>query len=770
MIAAILHLPRITAVLLTAVGLLCANRASAGLNITPASIANDYTGPLDLNITGLDSAGQSVVIEEYIDVDNGGTVTNNDVLVRKIQVTDGQVTSIGGQRNLNIPGDEDTTANNFIHTRLLISKNDLLDKIDGTYIFRISPAVSGFTPFTASLTVTQKDYGGSGISGTTGQSGGFVILQGAGRDSESFAVTRVDGLGNYSVKLPAGTYQPTAAKTGFVFNAETGPVVMVSSGSFATNKNLTLIASTRTISGAIRDATTHVGLPGVLLFGSQGGFQSLAFTDSNGNYTLDANPGSWKFEFNEHLIAQLGYVYFKPSDNSPGNVTGFNVDFPPVASLIYGTLKTPANMPLPYFHMNADINGTSDYKTSGVTDSNGNYTLGTTIGEWQVEFPQSEYVTRNTNVVVNTNGTAILQNMTANPVTAHLRGQIRDNNNNPVGNVGILATEPTMANGNSYLNSFTNSDANGNFDIGVFGEGGTTTKQWVLQLSVGDDDQTNFISTHSYFNVQDGVDINGITYLVYAITTHVRGQVLDENNTPIGGIFIYSSLNPNGSLSSGSNVDGSGYFDIPLLGGSWNIGLSNTGSAGLIPQIFTLPVTDTIDQNNLVFRVRHTSATISGSVKGNGNIAIAGINVRASTTNGGSNYQTYTTTDSSGNYSLPIFSSTWTVNVDDDALSSQGYQPVINQDVFVSGNVTGINFVPAAVLKITSCQQLPNGHFFMQCIGAPNTGYHIQAATVLSPSSFLSVAPVTSDSNGAFSYEDLNTGSYTRRFYRVSSP
>ena len=767
----ILHRLVTAAVLLTVAGLLCANSATASLTVTPGTIANDYTGPLDLNITGLDSAGQTVVIEEYIDADNSGTINAGDILIRKIQVTDGQTTSIAGQRNLNIPGDEDGVANGLIHTRLLISGRDPLDKVDGHYIIRVSPSGPGFTPFTASLTVTQKDYSGSGISGSTGQAGAVVLLQIAGPDNGTFAITRADALGNYSLKLPAGTYQPIATKTGFVFNAGTGPVVTVTSGSFANNKNLTLVASTRTISGAIRDATTHTGLPAVAMEGmSQGGFVSVAFADSSGNYTLDANTGTWKIQFAEQFIAELGYVNFKTSDNSAGNVTGFNVDLPRVTSLIYGTLKTPANIPLPYFDISANTNGTPAYKTSGVSDANGNYTLGATIGDWQIQFQPTGYVTLGQNVVVNTNGSAVSQNITANPITAHLRGQIRDSHNNAVGNVSILAYDPAITNGSNYLNSFATSDVNGNFDIGVFGGGGTTTKQWGLQLNIGNNGTPNFISTQASFNVQDGVDINGITYLVYAVTTHLIGQVLDENNAIIGNIAIWASLNPNGFASSGSNVDGSGSFNIPVFGGNWNLGLSNITGLGLIPQDSSVTVADNVDQNNLVFRARHANQTITGSVKGNGNVAIAGINVQATTTLGGTSYSSFTTTDSGGNYSLPVFSSTWSVNVDGGALASQGYQPVSNQNVFVSANVTGINFVPVSVIRIASSRKLTNGHFFMQCTGAPNTGYHIQAATVPSSASFVNVAAVTADGNGAFSYEDLNTGSFTRRFYRVSSP
>ncbi len=759
------------AALLSSASLLaCASRANATLVITPSTIANDYVGPIDLTITGLDSAGQTVVIEEYIDADNSGTINAGDILIRKIQVTDGQVTSIAGQRNVNVPGDEDGATNSQIDARMLVSQEAIVDRIDGSYVFRVSPAGAGFTPFTASLTVTQKDYSGSGISGSTGQAGAFVLIQtgfqGSG-DTGTFSLTRADAAGNYSAKVPPGTYHPVATKSGFVFDGATGPAVTVTSGAFATNQNLMLVASTRTISGTLRDATTLLGLPGVAVEGSsQAGFVSLTFADASGNYTVDANSDTWKIGFYEQIIAQLGYVHLKSyNDSSPGNVTGFNIDLFKVTSLIYGTVKTPANVAVPFIDISGMMNGSPGYRTSSVTDANGNYSLGVTIGAWQTTSKPTGYLIQDQNVVVNTDGSAVLQNLIANPVTAHLRGQIRDNHNNTVGNIVIIAFDPVQSDNN--VNAFATADANGNFDLGVYGGGGTATKQWELQLNQGNGPQ-NFVSSSPIFNVRDGVDINGINYLVYVVTAHLRGQVLDENNAPIGNIFIYASLNPNGVASAGSNVDGGGNFDLALFGGNWSLGLSNIDGLGLIPQDFSIDVTDNVDQNTIVFRALHANETISGSVKSSNNVAIGGVNVFGSATLNGASYSSSTTTDPSGNYTLPVFSTTWSVGVDSNGLASQGYQAVSSQNVFVSSNVTGINFVAAALVKISSIAHLANGHIFLQGLGAPNAGFHIQASPDLSPGSFVNVAPVTADGSGAFTYEDTNPG--TRRFYRVASP
>ncbi|MEO6740717.1 MAG: carboxypeptidase-like regulatory domain-containing protein [Chthoniobacteraceae bacterium] len=688
--------------LLYVFAIFCAVRVQAvgpvvpALTVTPGTIQNDYAGPIDLTITGLPSSGQTVLIEEFIDVDNSGTITALDFLVRKIRVTDGQVTSIAGHRNINVPGDEDGAADTQIQARLLFVNHASPDKIDATYIFRIS-AVTGtaFSPITATLTVTQKDYSGSGISGSVGVPGAIVLFQsGAVGDGDTVGVTRADALGNYSFKLPPGTYRPVATRPGFIFNAGAGPVVTVpAAGPFA-NQNLTLVPSTRTISGTMRDVNTLAGIPAVGLFAtSQSGFISFSFSDGNGNFVIDANPGQWRFDAPQDSLAALGYLDFNVIDSASGNVTGFNYDLPPVTSLIYGSLKTAASVPLPFAIVGAEGSG-SPYKSSAITDASGNYTLGVSAGSWRVvPDPSPSFLfQQQLTAVVGTNGSALLQNLLAYPITAHLRGQIRDNTGAIVPNLTIYAADMTGNIGDSVVVA----DGNGTFDIPVFGGGGTATREWFLGIQFSDNNPSNYVPTNVSFNVQDNVDINGIDYRVHVVTAHLFGQVLDENDAPIGNISIFGNLPPNGIYNAGATVDGGGNFDLPIFGGNWKLGLSNIFGLGIVPQDYPIAVTDGVNQSGLVFRVRHANFTITGSVKNNINVGIGGVDVTGTITLGGSSFSVTGTTDPGGNYSLPVFGSApsnWSVGVDAAGLDQRGYQSVTTQAVFVGANVPGVNFV-----------------------------------------------------------------------------
>ncbi|HWB04155.1 MAG TPA: carboxypeptidase-like regulatory domain-containing protein [Verrucomicrobiales bacterium] len=659
-------------------------------------MTNASSGAIELTVTNLNNPGQTVIVEKYFDANANGAINTGDLLVQRFKVTDGQVASIGGQRNLNVPGDEDRTANSSILTRLYLGPDEIVGRIDGLYIFRVSPDGAGFSPFTANFTVTQADHGGSGVSGKVMGSGvaqaGAVVLMTLPDDSDFnvVGITMTNASGNYSLKMPAKTYRPVAMKSGFLFNTSTGPSVTVSAGSVASSPDAVLTASSRTIAGAVRDdAVPHNALPGVAIFAqSESGMVSLAFSDASGNYVLDAATGETGIEVVQELLPALGMVAAEGfQESSAGSVTGFNLDLLKATALIYGTVRTPAGVAVPFINVEGETNGEPEMESAGIPDAAGDYALAVRPGVWWVHAVSPGYLASGQYVTVSTAGSAVEHNLTARPVTAHLRGQIKDNHDNPVGNIEILAQDFAGA------STYGLADPNGNFDLGVYGGPGGTSKAWTVQLSQGDsDDPVGFISTQPQFQVVDGTDINNINYLAYAVTAHLRGHVLDESNAPLGGISIFAN-GQTGNVLSGVNTENDGGFDIPVFGNTWKLGLSNITGMGLLPQEMTLNAADNVDQNGIVFRARHTTGTFSGTVKNSQGTGLSGIEVSATVSVSGAVFVSAATTVAGGVYSLPAFSGTWAINANGQHLQSQGYQPTTVQNVLInSGNVT-VNFV-----------------------------------------------------------------------------
>jgi hypothetical protein len=79
--------------------------AAATLSVTPNSISNLYPGNITLQINGLTN-GETVLVERFLDINTNGVIDVSEPLVQSFRVTDGKVDSIGGVRNLNIPGDD----------------------------------------------------------------------------------------------------------------------------------------------------------------------------------------------------------------------------------------------------------------------------------------------------------------------------------------------------------------------------------------------------------------------------------------------------------------------------------------------------------------------------------------------------------------------------------------------------------------------------------------------------------------------------------------
>ncbi len=72
-------------------------------------------------------------------------------------------------------------------------------------------------------------------------------------------------------------------------------------------------------------------------------------------------------------------------------------------------------------------------------------------------------------------------------------------------------------------------------------------------------------------------------------------------------------------------------------------------------------------------------------------------------------------------------------------------------------------------LKITSITRLPNGHIVLECVGLPNQLNIIEASPdLIVPFTFL--GSVMADGSGSFQYEDVDAGSFTKRFYRLTYP
>src|SRR5690349_15339230 len=93
---------------------------SASLAVAPSTIDNQYSGILTLTITGIIS-GEQVRVDKFLDANLNQVVDEGDLLEQQFQLTDNQLSLIGGNTNINIPADLDPAAGS-ITTSLNLEK------------------------------------------------------------------------------------------------------------------------------------------------------------------------------------------------------------------------------------------------------------------------------------------------------------------------------------------------------------------------------------------------------------------------------------------------------------------------------------------------------------------------------------------------------------------------------------------------------------------------------------------------------------------------
>jgi len=61
-----------------------------------------------------------------------------------------------------------------------------------------------------------------------------------------------------------------------------------------------------------------------------------------------------------------------------------------------------------------------------------------------------------------------------------------------------------------------------------------------------------------------------------------------------------------------------------------------------------------------------------------------------------------------------------------------------------------------------------SGHIRITGMGDPSTTYDMQASPDLSPNSFPAIGSMTTDASGNWTFDDTNSGSFLKRFYRAA--
>jgi hypothetical protein len=581
--------------LLTGCGLTFSARP-ASLSVTPGSISNTYSGQITVQVTGLTN-GETVLLERFDDANGNGVIDTNEWLVGSFTITDGQVTTVGGVRDINVPGDEDAVAGQTTTSFSFLNSSEL-SRLAGTQFVRVSSPGGRFTPVVQPLTVTQFAYSQS-VTGSVTSAGspvpyaGVGLLVLAGNNAVFQAGALADASGNYAIKAAPSNYVIFAVKPDWVSPFGSPMVALAPNQNLG--QNLTMTAAPFVVSGKVSDASTSAGLPGVqLLLQSTNGLGALAFTDSGGNFAVPVTSDQWKFDLSDYNLTTLGYLrpQQKPKVSvGAGSVTGVQIPLSKMTALVYGTVKNDTNAPMSAIKLTGSDN-VGLYQSSAYTDANGNYSLGVLAGgNWNVGPDSTQpalagYTVSSTNVLLST-GQALQVNFIAQAATAHLAGHVLNSGGTPVSGITVLALPQNG--GPSAASAVTATD--GSFNLGVPGG------NWTITLESGSAAANNLVGPSLNATVANGTTISGIVYVVEAVTQMITGVVKNTSNGPIANIFVFANATFSGTnYNTGAQTDANGNYSLGVFNGVWQLSLDCGGLSSLgygCPNNQTVPINGT---------------------------------------------------------------------------------------------------------------------------------------------------------------------------------
>lgn len=659
------------ALLLSAIIVLTSNLEAATLTVQPNTVTTTSAAEIVLQISGL-ATGESVTIERIIDANGNGVADRGELVVQTFNVTDNQAATIGGVRNSSVPGDEDS-ANGAIRTELNFAAGSEVLRSAGKFLFRSTGSSGAATaPFTVNHPNLGQTISGTVRSGGTPVSGAVVVLLDSAQDGEVVTGSITDANGNYSINAAPGMYGLLPVKPGYISDFSQAPQVNLGPGQNLTSDLLLNLATGATVSGRFYDADdTTKGVPvGQLLFSTEEGLISLAFTGADGSYSLKLPPAQWILEGIDE--GPVLYGYMGTEDEFLINATAGDVrqDVPleKGTSLVYGSVKrADNNTPLAGVAVGVD-NFSVGLAVETLTDADGNYAVAVADGQWYVRASHDQilpefraYLFGSGESITLSTGESRRIDITALPATSTITGSVKTSTGTGLPFIGVYAV--ATINGKS-LQANGETDEQGNYTLPVI------DGSWSVGVSNTDLSELGLQSPQSQTITVSGTAV--ANFVARAPSSHIRGRVVDDTGAPVASIQVNAF--PSGGGFAQAQTDANGNFDLGVEGGTWTLNLEMNAATlrGYISPSLTVQVPTNGDVNNVVLTARRAIRHIRGTLKTSTGTPISGIWVSGSADVNGISYYSSTQTGGDGAFSLLAFPGEWWINASSFDLEQQG--------------------------------------------------------------------------------------------------
>ena len=285
--------------------------------------------------------------------------------------------------------------------------------------------VAGYSSATGNVSLS---FGKATISGKVVDAATSQPIQGAAVYAKSrmdsaypinYADTELtDASGNYSLVVPAGSYQISASKGNYLqevydgilcpddCNATTGPAISVTNGQQVNSINFSLDLG-GSVSGTVTDKETGAPLQGIVVYIDGNAFsnsfdsQYSASTDANGNYTVNRLPPGTYYPYVKSKKGYAPQLYnnipcSQCTDRTDGNpvfvaagTTTTGIDFTLIKGSIVSGIVIDELTGLPIENAAVGVRGVSEI----LTDATGHYSIsGVPSGQQVLMAGGNDYV------------------------------------------------------------------------------------------------------------------------------------------------------------------------------------------------------------------------------------------------------------------------------------------------------------------------------------------------------------------------------------------
>lgn len=395
-----------------------------------------------------------------------------------------------------------------------------------------------------------------------------------------------------------------------------------------------------------------------------------------------------------------------------------------------------------------------------VTDADGFYEAGVTVGEWSVAVLSDSmnhlgYVAPDSAVLVDTEGTETKGvDFPVRRGDALMFGQVRqavDGSGWP----GVRVRALNLTTGEAAMGT---TDMDGYFTIAA------TRGNWQVEVDYDSISHSFLGRAAQNVAVRAGKAV-GMIFDLELPSTWFTGTVDNEDGAPVAGAMI-KGADTNGNYATTFTRE-DGHYSLPVTGGEWSVVLTGAEGRRVAGHFHTeVEIEDfEVHEDNLAFIARPVRETLSVRVLGGDSEPLADVLVdlrhKESVTSG---FRSWAMTGVDGVAEIPVFDGDWNATIEN--LSWKGHRPFPGIAFDYPGK--GVAFdIELDAMALGSLQpvSIAGGRLDLRLSDAePETAYSIQASDDLS--SWEEVGVMTTDGDGVFEADDDPDGSASR-FYRA---